>query len=182
MVEYLAHLLLRIDKPVAADGQSRLDTRYLQRLIYQRLRSLKAGGHPEHLAVGRIVSAIDVVVGAGRGRHHVHHLHRRARTSSAAARHDQVGLMVAEHLRGSDGSVHLSYPTLLEHNVGPAFKDLRQLLILLVHRNDDSYLFHVFQYTFCLDKGMPSDGNPFSSCKVSANRRQYKKNLILFYC
>ena len=32
MVEYLAHLLLRIDKPVAADGQSRLDTRYLQRL------------------------------------------------------------------------------------------------------------------------------------------------------
>lgn len=61
MVEYLAHLLLRIDKPVAADGQSRLDTRYLQRLIYQRLRSLKAGGHPEHLAVGRIVSAIDVV-------------------------------------------------------------------------------------------------------------------------
>ena len=55
MVEYLAHLLLRIDKPVAADGQSRLDTRYLQRLIYQRLRSLKAGGHPEHLAVGRIV-------------------------------------------------------------------------------------------------------------------------------
>ena len=60
--------------------------------------------------------------------------------SGTTARHDGVGMMFVNHLRRTDGSVHLADSTLLDNITRVIAEHTLQRVQLLLHCYNDSYL------------------------------------------
>ena len=105
---------------------------------------MKAGGHSLYLSVdaGTIDSfaAINVVIGKLGAHDDVLYAQIGAIASGTTARHDGVGMMFANHLRRTDGSVHLADSTLLDNITRVVAEHTLQRVQLLLHCNNDSYL------------------------------------------
>ena len=146
----LAHLLLRVYKPVAGDDEAGLDGEgglaFGQRFCHAEhpLVGGEAGRHALHLAVLRAVvdgtSAIDVVINKFRTGNDILHAEVVAVAAGAAAGDDGVGLVLANHLGRADGRVHLADAALHNHKPRVVAENLLQRAQFLLHSNNDSYL------------------------------------------
>ena len=162
--QYLAHLLTRVDKPFAADGQAAANLYAVdhaaerQGLVDQRLWRHETGGLAHDLATRHLLTTIGVVVGTFSSHHHIERAKRHVGSACHARRHNEVGLVTIDHLHGANGRVYLSDATLLQNNLSAiegAYDEVLEVMSLrttiveqrlelrglLVHRNDNTNLF-----------------------------------------
>ena len=116
----LAHLLFRIDKPVARDDEALMDSK-LSTLLQQPRVGLEPHGHALHLSIlGGVVdggAAIHVVIAQLGAHHHVLHVDVVAIPSGTTTGDNHVGMELIDHALSPQGGVHLAYSTLLHHHV-----------------------------------------------------------------
>ena len=122
-----AHLLLRVDKPVARDNESGMDGQrmvavgQLAGLRQQTGVGLEAGGHALHLAVlGGVVdgcAAIHIVVAQLGAHHHILNVDVVAVAAGTSRRYYHVGVMFEDEFLCSQRRIDSSYAALDEDNL-----------------------------------------------------------------